>query len=135
VTEEQKERMREWVRRLRSGEYQQGVHKLHTIDSQDNHRYCCLGVACEMAVEAGIVTSHVREGIVSRQIVRYHWDLGHFQETMLPSPVADWLGLTDVSPTVKWRSVDIAVATINDDGVDFDTIANALEQAYLRDDS
>lgn len=47
----------EWIKRLRSGEYKQGMGALKhdvSIDS-DTTTYCCLGVLCEVAVDEGIV--------------------------------------------------------------------------------
>jgi len=61
-----------WVAALRSGEYQQGKANLRAADNT----YCCLGVLCELAVQAGVArawrakagdrwlyygTSHLRE--------------------------------------------------------------------------
>jgi hypothetical protein len=42
--------MREWVRRLRSGDYEQGQGFLSKDDT-----HCCLGVLCEIAVERGVI--------------------------------------------------------------------------------
>lgn len=38
-----------WVEALRSGEYQQGKHHLN-----DNGKFCCLGVLCDLAVKDGV---------------------------------------------------------------------------------
>jgi hypothetical protein len=45
-----------WVAALRSGKYEQADGTLHEVDRDDGekHRYCCLGVACEVAREAGL---------------------------------------------------------------------------------
>ncbi len=44
-----------WVEALRSGEYQQGTGSLRHTDFGDARTfYCCLGVACDIAVKAGI---------------------------------------------------------------------------------
>jgi hypothetical protein len=40
----------EWIKRLRSGNYEQGIGFLNKDD-----KYCCLGVLCEIAVEEGIL--------------------------------------------------------------------------------
>lgn len=39
-----------WVAALRSGTYTQGQFKLRRLDNT----YCCLGVACDLAVQAGV---------------------------------------------------------------------------------
>jgi len=46
-----KEQKTKWVEALRSGEYQQGLHRLRTPDSVRNFSYCCLGVLCEVVPE------------------------------------------------------------------------------------
>lgn len=40
-----KEEVRVWIKALRSGKYKQTTGQL-----QDNHGYCCLGVACEVLI-------------------------------------------------------------------------------------
>src|SRR5689334_11788613 len=47
----------QWVAALRSGEYEQGKGTL-----QEDGKFCCLGVLCELAVKAGVTTSEPREG-------------------------------------------------------------------------
>jgi hypothetical protein len=40
-----------WVEALRSGDYEQGYHGLHLFDPDERstpHRFCCLGVLCEV---------------------------------------------------------------------------------------
>ena len=46
--EEQKEHRKLWIKALRSGNYKQGYYHLKVAD-----RYCCLGVACEVAFSNG----------------------------------------------------------------------------------
>lgn len=41
---------KEWVKALRSGEYTQGRSCLRRADN-----FCCLGVLCDLAVEAGVI--------------------------------------------------------------------------------
>lgn len=50
-----KELIRKWVDRLRSGEFKQGHSLLRYVDKRGDERLCCLGVACEIAVEEGII--------------------------------------------------------------------------------
>ena len=38
-----------WVKALRSGKYKQGRERLHKVDASNHHKYCCLGVLCELA--------------------------------------------------------------------------------------
>jgi hypothetical protein len=80
----------EWVRRLRSGEYTQG---LLTLYRSSLNEYCCLGVLCEVAREAGVV---------ERSVDGYRVDaLGAWYNGVLPPAVAEWAGLDDVDPVIR----------------------------------
>ena len=46
-----------WMTALRSGKYKQTT---GTLADQDGH--CCLGVACDLAVKAGIIPPPVKVG-------------------------------------------------------------------------
>ncbi len=49
------ENMRLWVAALRSGEFAQGRKRLaQSGDGGATWRYCCLGVACELAIRHGV---------------------------------------------------------------------------------
>jgi hypothetical protein len=54
-----KEQKTKWVEALRSGEYQQGLHRLRTPDSVRNFSYCCLGVLCEVVPEIKLKNNSV----------------------------------------------------------------------------
>jgi hypothetical protein len=83
----------EWVRRLRSGDYLQGQGKLR-IDNGET-RYCCLGVLCEMAVEAGILT-RIPAGYLSVA----HADEGSW-DTILSPAVQQWAGIAGDSAKIS----------------------------------
>lgn len=40
---------KKWVNALRSGKYKKGTGYLHKVDKSNHHKYCCLGVLCEVA--------------------------------------------------------------------------------------
>lgn len=44
-----KELRDKWITALRSGSYKQGEDLLKSVDDNENIRYCCLGVLCEVA--------------------------------------------------------------------------------------
>lgn len=95
----------EWVRRLRSGDYEQGSGYLHFQDT-----YCCLGVLCDMAVEAGVIEETYRP---SERIAVFgktgDWQPGDWQTQTLPHSVAEWAGLLPTrSVTIDGRG-DIRV--------------------------
>ena len=69
---------KKWVKALRSRKYKQITGRLKDVET---NRFCCLGVACELAVKAGIVPAADRNG-------GYAGDL-----YSLPEDVRVWLGL------------------------------------------
>lgn len=78
--------------RLRSGAYIQGQGALKTMDTEGNVRNCCLGVVCEMAVEAGVIPreqiSHVDE------VTFYRFGEGFDNNfSTLPEVVREWAGM------------------------------------------
>ena len=75
------EKALEWANRLDSGKYLQGKNGLN-VDG----RYCCLGVACEMAVEAGVIPRGTRIGGFME------YGIGDNSSTaVLPPAVREWL--------------------------------------------
>lgn len=133
--ESNKENMRKWVDALRSGEFQQGSGRL-SVDGT----YCCLGVACEVAIREGVPVEKTRVGASGQYKKVYRYD-----ETALFLPVAvqDWLGLSSVEPTVLYDCTDDdctpsddgthSVVSLNDSEMQpFEVIADALERTYLK---
>ena len=84
-TEEEKGRIRGWVSALRSGDYEQGRNNLRRGD-----KFCCLGVACEVAMIKGM-------GLSRRRTVCSDWYYGQDQggsATVLPDVARDWFGFS-----------------------------------------
>lgn len=89
-----------WVRALRSGNYRQGVGGLADPGMGTEIRYCCLGVLCDLAVKAGVITM--------RASSNGHFLFGQFgqdaradySETQLPQAVQKWAGLNSGNPTL-----------------------------------
>lgn len=109
-----------WVAGLRSGDYKQGKGVLRSVDD----KYCCLGVACELAIEAGVPVKRERtDGLV------YQYD---GQRYYLPTSVMEWLGLNTrggraLVPLV-WKYTADGVAEMNDNDATFAEIADAIER-------
>ncbi len=74
--EEQAANRQKWTAALRSGDYPQGKHTLKTVAD----RYCCLGVACDLAAREGVLDA---------------FD----QPATLTKSVQDWLGLLAATGT------------------------------------
>jgi len=127
-----KENMRLWVAALRSGEYAQGFQRLKQIPVEGGRPgYCCLGVACEVAMRHGVsleVTMHPRpNGPLSFAF--------NGTQANLPYPVMQWLGLAACNPLVGGSSdarPNGADACYVNDGLswDFPRIADSIEKFY-----
>lgn len=91
-----KPNMRLWVAEIRSGRWPQDVGYLRT-----NRGLCCLGIACEAAIAAGLPLTYasvVGEALASRTSGVYttHGPDGgneHTERYELPPRVARWLGI------------------------------------------
>jgi hypothetical protein len=56
-----------WVAALRSGEYEQGKNHLAVRQADGTFAFCCLGVACEVAIKNGLPLA-VREDVGMRRL-------------------------------------------------------------------
>jgi hypothetical protein len=125
-----------WVDALRSGLYEQGRGRL-----SDGTKYCCLGVACEVAIANGVAVDRLMMDDNGRVCVTYDGD-----SHSLPQSVAKWLGTDRCCPeaseadcdwldqTVRVGNSAMTVVALNDGHEwTFDQIADAVEETYLRD--
>lgn len=104
-----------WVAALRSGKYKQGQQRLRT----DDNRFCCLGVACELAVQAGIIT-YKRDDQLGPTYVETGWK----DTALLPEVVRRWLGLTTNRGDM---SEGPCLTHLNDHDATFNEIADLIE--------
>lgn len=131
-----RDHVRLWVDALRSGLYEQARGKL-----SDGDGYCCLGVACEVAMANGVELRKVRS--IEDDGVWVSYDEAN---SMLPQSVAKWLGLGACCPTFEHSTCDrladtvyvldgaTSVTVLNDRmKLDFNRIADALEKDHLGD--
>lgn len=135
--------IKQWVDALRSGEYKQATGRLGRHDSWTDHYgetyqpgHCCLGVLCELAAKAGVITRV--EDPAFQGLIKYDSEVN-----VLPSRVAYWAGLDSCNPTVDYPIVwaDEAgtvdqgtdtLSTLNDEqDMSFDQIADAIEMKFL----
>ena len=119
----------EWVKALRSGNYQQGRHALRSGKDGDQDKFCCLGVACD------IFESHLQLDVVKRYINDELFDVAYSgQSTVLPQSVANTVGLKTregrlTLPTDGMEGHEYETLTsINDSGATFQEIADILEK-------
>jgi hypothetical protein len=114
-----------WVETLRSGTYRQTSFALHRIDPIDGDSFCCLGVACQLALQAGVNLCPQKVYAPS-----LGWDVVQYagKTRVLPAEVQEWVGLTSEDGECGeqegyWSSL----AELNDSGVGFQQIADAIE--------
>jgi len=107
-----------WVEALRSGDYEQGIGALNARSDDGVDRFCCFGVACEVAIANGVPVEKKRGSIGD-----YTYD-GH--AAFLPRSVLRWLG-TDDMPVVTVNAQRHTLVDLNDDGRSFEAIADLIE--------
>lgn len=157
-----KEAVKKWVEALRSGNYKQGKGALRVTQGRElspsEDRFCCLGVACDLAEREGVMLD---VNFTTRGDQYEHdgeWDVSYDGDHLeLPEAVQDWLGIHESNPLVARLSIERygllddayrfklddynnpdlnrTLAEINDD-VDnsFGLIANLIEAQYLIED-
>lgn len=96
------ENARKWVKALRSGKYKQGKECL-----RNGERFCCLGVACELAKDSGVIKKYFGT------------------DQFMPEKVREWLGL--ISDSGECACGTESLATANDNGITFFEIADLIE--------
>lgn len=114
-----------WTAALRSGDYEQGQHALHS-----NGAFCCLGVLCELhRQEVGgewskyqSAEAHVRAGDLTYVTANGDWDY-----SLLPEDVAEWAELASTNPGIPAHS---CLSHRNDDGWSFTQIADVISQRW-----
>lgn len=123
----------QWVAALRSGNYEQTTGVLKSTQGQ----YCCLGVLCDLAVQAGVVKlSEYHDDEVEGEPVLHGYGYGPTDDFNdpgtttgeLPEEVVKWAGLTWTNPDVNYHDGSVSLITANDsEGFSFNEIADAIE--------
>jgi len=119
----------QWVAALRSGEYRQGKHVLHNVDEDT---YCCLGVLCDLAVKAGVITETTEEFnvTVNGDITVYGVNGDKLDQggAILPVEVMAWAHLDHANPDAADDDREVSLADWNDDmRYTFEDIARLIE--------
>lgn len=111
-----------WLKALRSGKYTQGRFHLRNPDNT----FCCLGVLCDLHAKSS------KKKWKWRKIPDAPWEyLG--ESGVLPDDVLAWAGLEPYPRTVRvWKTgeprVPTDLASMNDGGAGFETIANIIDK-------
>jgi len=118
----------QWIADLRSENFAQGQGLLRTGD-----QYCCLGVLCELAVEAGVISAQENgDGMFKYGIFSDDFNVSDTSLVSLPDAVCRWAEIYDPDPMVPVE-VDGNVrneylATLNDSNYSFGEIADLIEE-------
>lgn len=125
--------IRDWVEALRSGRYVQGRERLVSLDYEGNEEFCCLGVLCQMAIEANV------------DDLEYDGDstegYGTFngEEAFLPGAVMRWVGFDTASPEVTVELDEEGsrqeLVELNDQGWTFEQLAELIEREWLKEEA
>jgi hypothetical protein len=106
-----------WIDALKSEEYQQTSSHLHTEQG-----YCCLGVLCDLYAK-------------EKNNDEVQWDQydDHYEISgeglVLPGEVREWSGLSDNDVFYyDERKMPIYLAALNDGGMNFNQIAQVIEE-------
>jgi hypothetical protein len=107
-----------WLVALRSGDFQQGKFQLQSPE----HKFCCLGVLCELALAAGVV-QRIQPADRAFQYGNNDDVEGIRQASVLPRSVVRWAGLQSQDPAVG----DYPLSHHNDTlSKNFDEIADLI---------
>lgn len=115
-----KENIQKWVEALESGKYKQGTSRLRRIDNS----YCCLGVACQVALENGL------EIDLRKDVDDYSYDR---DSCTLPKKVHNWLGIINEGGyfgNIEFKDGSNAIR-VNDAGMSFVEIAQKIRKTFL----
>jgi hypothetical protein len=101
----------QWVAALRSGEYEQGQGALNS-----DGKFCCLGVLCELAVNAGVTTRAYNDN--GETVWASYGPC--FEAHILPYDVRQWAALDSGDPGVRLGDGDFpTLAELNDGDHDY----------------
>lgn len=115
-----KKLIRKWVTALRSRRYKQGRGTLrrHGNTKKCVDRFCVLGVLCDLVDKKGW---NIPDTWHSNEIINYELD-GDKRNSYLPRVIKDKIGIG-----IDERYISV----MNDEGCEFNQIANYLERKYL----
>ena len=100
---------KEWVKRLRSGDYEQGIDLLKT----PQNKYCCLGVLADIFLDEKDLD----------------WNYCELNEDVYLIPeIAEWAGLGGYGDDISVDEIKETLVSMNDDGHSFNEIADVIEE-------
>ncbi len=117
-----------WAKTLESGKYTQTTGKLNRLVDHDKTPagLCCLGVLCELAIEAG-VEMRVRDEALADS-PNMAWRYYAENNNTLPAVVRIWSGMTSDDGGLHYDGETTTLAILNDKGTPFTEIAKIIRQ-------
>lgn len=123
-----KDALREWVKALMSGKYKQTKRVLHSIDDNNRHEYCCLGVLCELYKDELQLHTRLSQVPMSGIFVSYDGETG-----ILPTAMREFLGVNVGDPVInEYPNGDFLLAANANDmqNLSFEQIAYNINEYY-----
>lgn len=117
----------DWVDALRSGRYSQGQVMLN---NKQQGTFCCLGVLCEMAVEAGVIERDPDTVTFPSQSATYYGVKRDYSSSFLPEAVQEWAGINSVGEFINDTGSRDSLVDHNDNGKTFRQIADIIEKEF-----
>jgi hypothetical protein len=119
-----------WVKALRSGIYRQGKGVLRTTSNE----FCCLGVACDLAVKAGVLkedatlnsSPSLSLNSTSGPDGFYYGECADSSKFGLPVAVREWLGISGEGIFSEPINECRYLSDLNDHGFTFEQIAKVI---------
>lgn len=104
------EQVKQWVAALRSDEYKQGFGALHEGDG-----FCCLGVACDVAIKL-VPDSGFWRLAIKPPLCRYEFSdqSGDHTTGQLTQDIEDFFGLDDPEGYLPWADRDGDIPSLID---------------------
>lgn len=117
----------QWVTDLKSGEYTQGKDLLTLVQLDGTEKNCCLGVLCQQAVKAGVVSRVATK--VHGEVFYGDGDPDDVSSAVLPHSVVEWAGLGSGNPTLIHDGGPAGASYYNDSNpsYSFDVIADLID--------
>lgn len=122
-----------WIDALLDGKRQQGTGTLKRV-VDGVARYCCLGVLCELAEEAGVVHSQPffidSESAPLTKFAAME-DSFDYEMGVLPLVVLEWAGMDNSTGRFRLSEAkSSSLTTLNDGGISFEEIAEYIKHYF-----
>lgn len=116
-----------WVKALREKKIgEQRVRQGQSWLRKSETKFCCLGVLCEIYRQD---TGKGEWKIEYNDIFQFK-QKRTYDVSFLPKSVVRWAGLSDTDPLSTSHSGTQTLSRMNDDGVEFDKIADFIEDYF-----